>query len=254
LRKHLPVLSNTLKNSTSNTPGVIWAVVTVLSALFFSKAVFADRMGSTNYELLFTNINMGGRTTSSSNYTLDMSLGQTAAKRWEEYGYIVRAGFQYVHILYPFTFKLSDTTLDFGTLIPSAPSTKSLTLTISNRGQGYQVMVYADGKLETFDGLAWIENTNCDGPSYCSTTTAAQWLSNSVYGYGYNVTGHDVSADFNSSADYYRQFSTSPIVFMESSQAGVDRQSVFKVKINIDNTQQAGTYQNILRFIAVPKY
>jgi len=41
----------------------------------------ADRMGSTNYEFLFTNINSGGTTTSSSNYTLDISLGQTAAKR-----------------------------------------------------------------------------------------------------------------------------------------------------------------------------
>ena len=171
----------------------------------------------------------------------------------EENGYIVRAGFQYIHILYPFSFELSDTTLDFGTLIPSTPVTEQLTATITHRGQGYEVMVYQDHKLQTFDASNWIEDTACDNP-YCDVDTAASWLSSSVYGFGYNVTGHDVSTDFNSSADYYRPFSTSPITFMESSEAARNRQSVIKAKINIDNTQATGTYQTVLRFIAIPKF
>lgn len=221
--------------------------------LFLVNRVEADRMGSDNYEFIFTNINMGGRTTSSNNYTLDMSLGQTAAKRWEENGYIVRAGFQYIHILYPFSFELSDTTLDFGTLIPNSPTTEELTVTVTHRGQGYEVMVYEDHKLQTFDGANWIEDTACDNP-YCDADTAESWLSSSVYGFGYNVTGHDVSADFNNSSDYYRPFSTSPVTFMESNQAARNRQSIVKTKINIGSTQATGTYQTVLRFIAVPKF
>jgi len=41
---------------------------------------------------------------------------------------------------------------------------------------------------------------------------------------------------------------------MESSQAARNRQSVITAKINIDNTQEAGTYQTVLRFIALPKF
>ncbi|OGK68553.1 hypothetical protein A2262_04215 [Candidatus Roizmanbacteria bacterium RIFOXYA2_FULL_41_8] len=229
-----------------------WLIILVFLSLSISQ-VMADRMGSDSYEFVFTNINMGGRTTGSPNYTLDMSLGQTVAKRWEENGYIVRAGFQYIHILYPFSFELSDTTLDFGTLIPGTPVTEQLTATITHRGQGYEVMVYQDHKLQTFDGNTWIEDTACDNP-YCDADTAESWISSAVYGFGYNVTGHDVSADFNGSADYFRPFSTSPVTFMESSQAARNRQSVITAKINIDNTQEAGTYQTVLRFIALPKF
>jgi hypothetical protein len=244
-----------LKNSPKPniTPGVIRAVAAVIIAIFFTGSVCADRMGSTNYELLFTNVNSGGGTADSSNYTLDMSLGQTAAKLWDENGYIIQAGFQYVHTLYPFSFELSDTTLDFGILTPNTPATEQLTATITHRGQGYQVMVYQDHKLRNFDNSAWIEDTACDDP-FCDEDTAEEWVSTSTYGFGYNVTGHDVSSDFSGSADYYRPFHTSPVTFMESSEVAKERQSLIKAKINIDNTQAAGTYQTILRFIAIPKY
>lgn len=214
--------------------------------------VLADRMGSTNYNLIFTNINMGGETTSSTNYTLDISLGQMAAKRWAENGYIVRAGFQYIHILYPFSFELSDTTLDFETLIPNIPSTKSLTATVYNRGQGYEVKVYEDHPLETFDGGNEIVDTSCDDP-FCSTTNAEAWVQNSTYGFGYNAMDDDVSTDFVD-ATYFRPFSLTPVTFMSSNEAAVNRQSTVTAKVNIDGTQPAGTYQTVLRFIAVPKY
>ena len=214
--------------------------------------IYADRMGSSNYDLQFTNINIGGRTTSSSNYTLDISLGQTASKKWAENNYIIKAGFQYVHILYPFTFTLSSTTLDFGTLIPNSPKEESLTATISHRGQGYEVMVYQDHKLQTFDGGSFIENTTCDDP-YCDEDTAEEWTLDSTTGFGYNVTGHDYSLDFLTS-DYFRPFSTTPMTFMESNEAAYNRQSIIKTKVNIDATQPVGTYQTVLRFLAVPKY
>lgn len=209
-------------------------------------------MGSTNYDFHFTNINIGGRTTNSPNYTLDISLGQTAAKKWAQNGYIIKAGFQYVHVLYPFTFTLSDTTIDFGTLIPNDPQEQQLTATVSHRGQGYEVKVYEDHKLQTFDGNSWINDTVCDNP-YCDEDTAEKWVSNSVDGFGYNVSGHDYSSDFLSS-DYFRPFSTNPTTFMESNEAAKNRQALINVKVNIGATQAVGTYQTVLRFIAIPKY
>jgi len=215
--------------------------------------VGADRMGSTNYEFLFTNINSGGTTTSSPNYTLDISLGQTAAKRWAENGYIIRAGFQYVHILYPFTFELSDTTLDYDYLIPNSPETQALSATISHRGQGYEVKVAEDHKLQTFDGGEWIIDTLCEDSPACTPTQAEIWNTSSDYGFGYNVSGHDVSPDFLGST-YFRPFSTTPVTFMSSNEAANNRQSLITTKIVIGNTQAAGTYQTVLRFLAVPKY
>ena len=213
----------------------------------------ADRMGSTNYEFLFTNLNSGGTTTSSSNYTLDISLGQTAAKRWEENGYIVRAGFQYVHTLSAFSFELSDTTLDFDTLLPNTPATRSLTTTVNHRGQGYEVKVYQDHKLQTFDGAAWIIDTLCDDDPACGVSQAELWEDPAMYGFGYNASGHDVSGDFLGSA-YYRPFSTSPVTFLTSNTLALNRSALFTAKANIGNTQATGTYQTVLRFIAVPKY
>lgn len=227
-------------------------VLAIAIALLFSHQVWADRMGSNNYNLLFTTVDIGGGTTSSTNYTIDVSLGQTAAKKWAENGYIVKAGFQYVHVLYPFSFELSDTTLDFGTLLPNTPVTEQLTATVNHRGQGYEVKVYEDHKLQTFDGSAWIDDTVCDGPN-CTATNAEVWDLPGTYGFGYNVSGHDVSPDFEG-LTYFRPFSTSPVTFMESSQAAKDRQSLVKAKVNINSTQGAGTYQTVLRFIAVPKY
>jgi len=229
-----------------------YSLLLAVSLLIVGK-VTADRMGSTNYEFLFTNINSGGTTTSSPNYTLDISLGQTAAKRWAENGYIVRAGFQYVHILYPFTFELSDTTLDFDTLIPNTPTTRSLTTTVSHRGQGYEVKVYEDHKLQTFDGGEWIIDTICENDPACTPTQAEIWDTSSDYGFGYNVSGHDVTTDF-AGLTYFRPFSTTPATFLTSNEAALNRQSLVTAKVIIGNTQAAGTYQTVLRFIAVPKY
>jgi len=256
-KKRNKITTPGVKDHWTYTPGVIMALLITFSLLaisfIFVPFVRADNMFSPNYHLQFGNINIGGRTTSSGNYTLDISLGQTAAQKFTSAGYLLKAGFQYIHILYPFEFELSDISLDLGTLIPNSPETEQLTATISNRGQGYEVKVKEDYELQLLSGADKIDDTVCNGSPNCTSTNAEIWNSTSAYGFGYNANGHDVSSDFINST-YYRPFSTSPVTFMSSSEVAKDRTSTVTVKVNIDGIQTAGTYQTVLRFIAVPKY
>lgn len=218
----------------------------------------AGNMQSDSYFMIFGNINIGGNEHKSSSYTLDSSLGQTAAERFKSSGYIVRAGFQYIHILYPFSFSLSDTSIDFGTILPNVDITRQLTVGISNRGQGYEVGALADHTLRRFS-LEEINDTGCNGGNdLCSVLQAALWNSSGSYGFGYNASGHDVSSDFVNS-NYYRPFANrvrleQPAVFMFANRAVKNRRSTITMKINTNPVQPAGTYQTVIDFIAVPKY
>lgn len=227
--------------------------------LVFSTSIFAANMSSGNYKIHFGNINIGGKENSSATYRLDVSLGQTAAKKFTSTGYIVKAGFQYVHILYPFTFRLSDTSIDFGSILPNTPATQSLTVSISHRGQGYEVKAYEDHPLRRISGGNNIPDTSCNGGvQTCTETSANVWTSTSAYGFGYNASGNDITADFVDST-YYRPFADksaaeSAATFMSSNQAVKDRQATITMKVNVSPIDPAGTYQTVVNFIAVPKY
>ncbi len=222
--------------------------------------VLADNMNSTNYRILFGNINIGGRESSSNNYTLDISLGQTVAQEFNSNGYVIKAGFQYIHDYAPFSFSLSDTSLNFGTLIPETPVTAGLTVLVTHPGQGYEVMVREDNPLRRITGSPDIADTQCNGgvSETCTMTSAKPWTQNSAYGFGYNASGTDVSADFTDNT-YYRPFPSleadnPAAVFMSSNVAVENSSATVTMKVNISSVQAAGNYQTVVNFLAVPKY
>ncbi len=229
----------------------------LLSFVFFVSPVRAINMRSPNYHIIFGNINSGGNEQNSTNYRLDISLGQALAERFTSSGYIVRAGFQYIHILYPFAFSISNTSVNFGTILPNKFSTQSVILTVSNRGQGYEIKAFEDTPLKRFS-LEEIPDTECNLTSQCSLGSANIWDNTNAYGFGYNISGVDRTPDFIDGR-YFRPFASdshneNPITIMESSQAVRNRQGILTMKINISPIQQTGTYQTIVNFIAVPKY
>ncbi|MCR4330087.1 MAG: hypothetical protein NUV65_06105 [Candidatus Roizmanbacteria bacterium] len=236
-------------------------LVGILLFLIFTSAstVRAIDMSSSSYRIIFGTLNSGGSRTTSSGYKLDISLGQVAAAQFNSSGYVIKAGFQYVRTLTPFSFTLSDTSLDLGTLLPNTFSTQQLNATVNHRGVGYQVATIADTRLKQLFGSAEIPDTSCNGgPSTCTETTAALWNSTGTYGFGYNASGDDISGDFITSS-YFRPFPTrtdaeSAATFMSSNATAVARTATVTVKANIQGTQTAGNYQTILSFIAIPKY
>jgi hypothetical protein len=248
--------------------------------------VHAVNMDSNQYKIQFGTVNSGGQKMQNNvdnTYTLTSSLGQAAAAEFQSNGFIVKAGFQYIYSRIPFTFTLSTSHMDFGTLIPSTPSTLPLTLQVSFGGAGqYVVTALADGPLLRQAGGETIPFTICNGGvDTCTIASAKNWTSTSAYGFGYSMSGEDVPTDFVNS-NYYRPFASqigleAPQIVMSSTNVtdaitptpnplytpapaltgvlhDVVHQSTMTMKVNTSAVQAAGSYTSIIRFLATPSF
>ena len=236
-------------------------VIILLGCLFlFLKSVSAINMESPLFKIQYGEIGIAGGNKSSTNYNLSDTVGQTAAAQFQSSGYIVKAGFQYLRSIIPFRFSISNTSINFGTLIPNSPQTATTTLTVSFGGAGqYQVTVIEEGRLRTLNGANNIPDTQCDGGiNTCNESLAKLWTSNTAYGFGYNISGDDVPSDFINS-NYFRPFPNRqenelPAVVMSSTNVGRNRQAVMTFKVNVSSIQPAGRYQTIINFVATPSF
>lgn len=217
-------------------------------------------MESPLFKIQMGTVDIAGGKKTSDNYSLSDSVGQTAAGEFQSTGYIVKAGFQYLHSIIPFTFSLSETNINFGTLIPSTPQTVTTNLTVSfGASGGYQVTAIEEGPMRTFNNASTIPDTSCDGGgNTCNETLAKPWTNNSAYGFGYNMSGNDIPSDFINNT-YYRPFpdrsqNENPAIVMSSTNVGHNRQSTVTFKINISSIQPAGKYQTIINFVATPSF
>ncbi len=227
--------------------------------IFNLNKVIAVNMESSRFKIESANTSIASGEKSSSNYKLSDTLGQLAAGEFSSSGYIVKAGFQYIKSIIPFRFTISNTNINLGTLLPNTPSTATTTLTVSFGGAGqYQITAYEIHPLKTLSGQI-IPDTTCDGGSEtCNEMLAKNWTSNSAYGFGYNISGDDTPADFNSYSKF-RPFpdlsaSENPVVIMSSNNVGKNRQATITFKANISPIQPAGSYQTIINFIATPSF
>jgi len=238
----------------------------VLCSLFLSKANAQSSLKSTNYEITWPNLNMAAGGSTSPGYKMGITAGQTSPGLYSN-GYKIRAGFQYIHSIIPFSFKLSALTLDFDTLNPEVlTNNQTLTLTVnSGSAGGYQVTAQENDEL-TSTALSIIPDTACDDPAdTCTQTDAGTWTETTTHGFGYNMTGTDVPDEFT--GEKYKRFAnasnTTPVenpvkimglTAVEHVVAEKNKVATMSARINISNIQAAGTYRNILTFIAIPTY
>ena len=240
--------------------------------LFFlltnKKSLLAQTFDSTNYHIDFGNFNMTSGRKTSANYTLTDTVGQNAPGQYDNTGYTLKAGFQYIYENnIPFSFKISSLNLNFGTLVPNIGSTVVNTITISTpTGHGYDILTSANHPLRVLNSKSTIPDTNCDTGT-CSESVSGVWTSNSKYGFGFNAMGVNSSmvatgvgtSNFFANSTYFRQFAdsssneTAQIIMSENSPVK-DHSAIITYKVNISAIQAAGTYENSLNFIAVPKY
>src|SRR3989339_2203490 len=181
-------------------------VASFLLGMTSEGKVHAINMESTRFIIESANTSSAAGDKSSSGYKLADTVGQLAAGQYSSTGYVVKAGFQYLHSIIPFRFSISDINIAFGTLVPSTPSTATTNLTVYFGGAGqYQVTAIEEGPLKTQSGNA-IPDTSCNGGgNTCNESLAKIWSSASAYGFGYGMSGNDIPADFIDST-YYRPF------------------------------------------------
>lgn len=219
----------------------------------------AQIMSNDSYILKWGNFNSFAGKAAGGGKTVTFTSGQNAIGLYTGANYKVRAGFQYIYSIIPFSFSISNTAINFGVLTPGEPITRATRLTVSNGSAlGYQVTTSENTALRVHSSGVDIQDTTCDAGT-CSETTSAAWSSPLTYGFGYrcdNVSGSDCSSGFTTGT-FYKQFanlekSESPQVVMSSLNVGTSRQSDITYKVNISATQPAGLYQNIIMYIATP--
>lgn len=160
----------------------------------------------------------------------------------------------------PFTLSLSNTVVDYGTLSPTEPVTRTTTLTVSHgAANGYTVVAWADHNLQSPDNNS-IPDTSCDNGS-CTEKIASLWHSILSYGFGYrcdNLFGEDCDPGFLQ-PEFFKQFpntalSEPPETLMASSTWGRSKKATITFKVNVAKAQKKDVYRNTVTLIAVPNF
>jgi hypothetical protein len=234
------------------------AFLIIASSFMILNQTLAQTMSNANYILRFGNFNTAAGKGSTGGFTLNLTVGQTAPGLYTGTNFKVRAGFQYINSIIPFSFRISQTNIDFGAISPTIAVSRSNNLTISNGSAfGYQVTASENHPLLIASSGEKIPDTTCNAGT-CNPTTAALWDNPSAFGFGYrcdNVSGTDCDSQFLS-ANFYKPFAASPsaVAVMSSTNVGRNREAQITYRLNIANSQGAGTYTNTINFIATPGF
>lgn len=237
---------------------LFFIIVEFFTPAFLRKAS-ADTLTSPAFEIKMGTINITGGQKSSPSFKLTDTVGQTFQGRFDSTGFVIKAGFQYIFPLIPFTFTISNLDLNFGSLVPGTPSLLTNLLTVTTGSAfGYSVKTIEDHPLRLTSGTITIPDTSCDLATPCIQTDATPWTDNTAYGFGYNIQGTDVdTADFVDNS-YFRPFPVQnidqPATVMSRSGVATDSAATVTYKLNIAGSQAAGTYQNNLQYIAIPSF
>lgn len=228
--------------------------------LFWAQDTGAQTsMSNNSFIIRFPNLNSFAGKPSNTQYSLGITGGQKASGLYTGPNYKVRAGFQYVKSIMPFSFAISSVFIDFGPITPGAPVTRTNTLTVSNgSAYGYTILARANHPLRANSSAENIPDTTCDTGT-CNETTSGAWTSLTTFGFGYrcdNITGTDCNASF-ARAQNYKQFASSDSAelaqsVMSGTNVGKKSQGQITYKINISGVQGPGAYTNVITYIAVP--
>jgi hypothetical protein len=238
---------------------ILFIIITLLFTPTFLEIAYADTLTSPTFEVDMGTINITGGSKSSSSFKLTDTVGQTFQGQFDSSGFVIKAGFQYIYSIIPFTFTISNLDLNFGSLVPGTPSLLTNVLTVTTgSAHGYSVKTIEDHPLRLTNGSATIPDTSCDLGLPCTQTDAAPWVDDLRYGFGYNVQGTDVDISDFTDNSYYRPFPVQnldqPATVMFRSNIATDSAATVTYKINISGSQAAGTYQNNIQYIAIPSF
>ncbi len=238
----------------------IFLVIALLtmSSILIANTVSAETLRSDSYTIHFGNFNITSGQKSGGGYTLTDTVGQTFAQQFDGTGYLVKSGFQYIYPFRELRFSISSLTIDLGELTTDSFSTGSHDLWISTDGAGgYSIKAYETHPLKLRSGPDTIPDTTCDSND-CDEEIAGVWTNATTNGFGFNVNGDDVVADFVNT-NYFRQFADlssgeSMQTIMSSDSLVTNHSSTITYKVSVDALQTAGEYETTVVYTAIPSY
>jgi len=226
---------------------------------FNSSSAVAQTMSNSDFKLK-TNI-LSTPNKNSSNNKIDTKNTETNV--FIEPNYKVISGFQHdpSSATKPFIFSISQTLIDYGSLSPTTPVSRTNLLTVHNSFlNGYSVTASQNHALYNETSLATIPDTTCDTGT-CSEQNPAPWNNILTYGFGYRCDNIShitpCSNDFYDSK-YYKQFpnisnSQKPQIVMSGANIG-DNKARIIYKVNTSGSQPLGFYSNTITFVATPNF
>ena len=242
----------------------LFCILTVIGLFLFKQVADGITMSDGTFILQFGTLETASGVSSGTNKRITISVGQLAPGLSTGTHYQIKSGFSYVRSIIPFSFKIDNIFINFGTLSPTFPQTRTNTLTVGNgSANGYQVLGYEDHQLYG-PNFSFIPNTTCDAGT-CTTSVASVWSSNTTYGFGYNC--QDTSSPTRcgsgfTNSTYYKQFADltrnqMPQAVMKATTANVATSSAnvtITYQVNINSNQAAGSYNNHIFYVATPSY
>ena len=159
----------------------------------------------------------------------------------------------------PFTFTLSQNTIDYGILSSTNPVIRTSGITFSNPRAGAEVIANENHPL-IFAPNNVIPNTSCDNGD-CTTEIASLWENPLTYGFGYRCdsTQPEVCDQQFLTANYFEQYPDAAsnqlpeIVLTDAPNSKITKATI-TYKVNISGTQKSGGYYNSITYLAIPNF
>lgn len=229
-----------------------------LLTLSYSKAI-ALEMSSEYYKIKGSDLTISSTTPSSSDDKATRLQNDNYLLQFDTLGYSSKTGLSYLKSSRPFTFSLSNTKIEFGTLKPAQPVVQSTQIVIENGPtRGYQFLLAELDSLSSKNGTK-IPDTTCEGDkNQCTILLSKPWNSNTNYGYGFGLIGKNIPNDFKN-ISYFRPFINiskdhKPITILSSNQHNITNQLIINFKLNLPALSDKGPYQNEIVMYAIPGY
>lgn len=254
---------------------ILLIFVIILPSFIFNlksaQPAAAQEMKNDFYKIQMGNLNSIAGISGGESYKINITSGENTPGLYSGTNYKARLGFQYIPRKSVFSFGVSNTLIDFGTLTPTNPITRATVLTVSNTAAlGYTVTGSENHQLLVSKTGAIIADTTCDKGT-CSQTIASQWSSTLTYGFGYRCDADSIISkgskskgcaaedlSFYSNTAYFKQFADSSkgekAVTIISGNQGRNQKATVTYKVNISSSQAVGLYTNAITYIAIPTF
>lgn len=225
--------------------------VYLLIGLFLQSANAANSSNS-NYNLEIQDIDTAPEKSSPAPVSNDVTANFSENNPDE------KVGIQSIFQTGPILISIPALAIDFGTLSPGNPVTRTSTITILNNSTDYQIMSFEDHPLSLPEKQI-IADTTCDN-GYCTEKEASLWKNDLTYGFGYRCLSQgNIFCAFPEEENYFKQFADlsrneawqTVITGLKNNQ---EQQAQISLKLNTAGNQKTGSYSNTVTFIVVPNF